>query len=132
VTPPRHHPLRRELAVIFAGGCVGAVLRAALGEAFPVDPGGWPWATLIANLVGAFALGWINTALAAGDIRRPLLGTGLCGALTTFSTLQLELLRMLEGGEAGRAAAYLSVSVVAGLAMVAFASALVRDRSPEP
>jgi CrcB protein len=132
VTPARHHPLRRELAVIFAGGCVGAVLRAALGELFPVDPGDWPWATLIANLAGAFALGWINTALAAGDIRRPLLGTGLCGALTTFSTLQLELLRMLEGGEAGRAAAYLTVSVIAGLAMVAFASALVRDRSPEP
>lgn len=134
--PSRHrNPLvvyRRDLVAIFAGGCVGAVGRAALGEAIPADPGAWPWATLVANLLGAFALGWINTALPAPSIGRPLFGTGLCGALTTFSTLQLELLRMLEAGEGGRAAAYLSVSVVAGLAAMAAATALVRDRSAEP
>jgi CrcB protein len=129
---PRHVlAYRRDLAAIFAGGCVGAVARAALAEAFPADPGQWPWATLIANLLGAFALGWINTVLPPQSVGRPLLGTGLCGALTTFSTLQLELLRMLEAGEGGRAAAYLSVSVVAGLIAVVAATALVRGRSPE-
>jgi CrcB protein len=132
VPPPRHHPLRRELAVIFAGGCVGALLRAALGEAIGGDPAMWPWATLTANLLGAFALGWINTVLTADDIGRPLLGTGICGALTTFSTLQLELLRMLERGDGGEAAAYLGVSVVAGLAAVTVATSLARSRSQEP
>jgi CrcB protein len=111
---------------------VGAVARVALAEALPADPGAWPWATLVANLLGAFALGWINTVLPPASAGRPLLGTGFCGALTTFSAMQLELLRMLEAGEGARAAAYLSLSVVAGVVAVTVATALVRRRSPEP
>ena len=123
---------RRELVAIFLGGCAGALLRALLIEAFPVDPGQWPWATVIANLVGAFALGVISTLLPPSAYGRPLLGTGFCGALTTFSTLQLELLRMLERGEEGLALVYASVSIVAGLLAVIAGTALVRGRSEEP
>jgi CrcB protein len=115
---------RRELAAIFAGGVIGAVGRAALVELFPVEPGEWPWATFIANLVGAFALGYFATRLQErlplSAYRRPLLGTGLCGALTTFSTMQIELVRMLEAGDVSLASAYASLSIAAG-----FASALV-------
>jgi CrcB protein len=129
--PQRHGDpsvLRRDLLAIFIGGCVGALCRAALIEAFPVDPGEWPWATLIANVAGAFALGWVNTSLGPATLGRPLLGTGFCGAMTTFSALQLEVLRMLEEGEAPMAAAYLGVSVILGLAAAVAATALVRGR----
>jgi fluoride exporter len=58
--------------------------------------------------------------------RRPLLGTGICGGLTTFSTFQLELLRMLDRGEPLLALAYAGGSIAAGFAGVALGTALVR------
>jgi CrcB protein len=121
---------RRELAAIFAGGFLGAVARASLGEALPYTAGAWPWATFTVNLLGAFALGWFTTRLQErlplSSYRRPFLGTGLCGALTTFSTMQVELLDRLDAGDAGLALAYAAVSVVAGFVAVAVATNLVR------
>jgi fluoride exporter len=121
---------RRELAAVFGGGFAGALARAGLAEAVPHDAGQWPWATFVVNIVGAFALGYFVTRLQErlplSAYRRPLLGTGLCGALTTFSTVQLELLRMLDGGHLALALAYAAVSVAAGLAAVALATNLVR------
>lgn len=105
---------RRELGAIFLGGAVGALLRAGLAEALP-DPGvGWPWATFLVNVCGTALLGYWFTALPRGSYRRPLLTTGFCGALTTFSTVQLELLEMLDAGRLGLASLYLAVSVAAG------------------
>jgi CrcB protein len=84
--------------------------------------GAWPWATFIVNLVGAALLGWFVTRLGErlppATYRRPFLGTGICGALTTFSTLQLELFRMLEGGYVGLAVAYAAATIVCGFACV--------------
>jgi fluoride exporter len=117
---------RRQLTAVFAGGCAGAVLRYGLSEALPAAPGAWPWATLMANLAGAFAIGWAVVRLPAASARAHLLGPGLCGALTTFSTLQLELLRMLDRDELGLAAAYATVSIAAGLAAVLAGSATAR------
>lgn len=120
----------RELAAIFAGGFAGAIARAELVEALPAAPGSWPWATFIANVVGAFLLGYLTTRLQerlpVSAYRRPLLGTGLCGAFTTFSTMQLELLRMLEADRLGIAVAYAVASVTAGFFMVLLATNLVR------
>ncbi|MEA2194635.1 MAG: fluoride exporter [Solirubrobacteraceae bacterium] len=124
------HLDRRELAAIFAGGFAGAVARFELAEALPADTGAWPWATFVVNVAGAFALGYFTTRLQErlplSAYRRPLLGTGLCGALTTFSTMQVELLQMLDGGLLALAAAYALVSVAAGFAAVAVATNLVR------
>lgn len=120
----------RELAAIFAGGFVGAIARAELVQALPSAAGTWPWATFIANLVGAFLLGYFITRLQerlpVSAYRRPLLGTGLCGGLTTFSAMQLELLRMLDAGRIGLAAAYAVASAAAGFLMVLLATNLVR------
>jgi CrcB protein len=121
---------RRELAAIFAGGFVGAVVRAELAQALPSNAGEWPWATFAVNIIGAFALGYFTTRLQErlplSAYRRPLLGTGFCGGLTTFSTMQVELLKMLDHGDIGLAAAYALVSVIAGFAAVALATNLVR------
>jgi fluoride exporter len=126
-------PLRldaRELAAIFAGGFVGAVARAELVAALPAHLGSWPWATFIANVVGAFLLGYFTTRLQerlpVSAYRRPLLGTGLCGGLTTFSTFQIELLRMLDSGRVGLAVAYALTSLAAGFLAVLLATNLVR------
>ena len=121
---------RRELAAIFAGGVIGALVRLGLVEALPSTPGQWPWATSVANVAGALALGYFTTRLQErlplSAYRRPFLGTGLCGALTTFSTLQLELLQMLDHGEGGLAAGYAAASVAAGLLAIALTTNLVR------
>jgi CrcB protein len=121
---------RRELAANFAGGCVGAMARAELAAALPTAPGSWPWPTFLVNVAGAFMLGYFTTRLQErlplSAYRRPLLGTGFCGGLTTFSTMQVELLRMLDGGRAGLAAAYAAASILLGLAAVTVATNLVR------
>jgi fluoride exporter len=121
---------RRELAAIFAGGFIGAVARALVADALPHDRGAWPWATFLVNIAGAFVLGYVVTRLQErlpqSAYRRPLLGTGFCGALTTFSTMQLELLTMLDAGRGGLALGYASASIAAGLAAVAVATNVVR------
>jgi CrcB protein len=121
---------RRELAAIFLGGFIGAVARLGLVEALPPHPASWPWATFIVNVTGAFALGYLTTRLQErlplSAYRRPFWGTGLCGALTTFSTMQVELLDMLDHGAGGLAAGYAVSSIAAGLVAVAAATNLVR------
>lgn len=121
---------RRELAAIFAGGFVGTVLRAELAVALPTARGAWPWATFIVNIAGAFMLGYFTTRLQErlplSAYRRPLLGTGFCGGLTTFSTMQVELLRMLDASDFALAGAYALTSIVAGFLAVAAATNLVR------
>ena len=120
----------RELAAIFSGGVVGALARAGLAEALPHNSDQWPWSTFIANVCGAFLLGYFATRLQErlplSAYRRPFLGTGVCGALTTFSTMQVELLKMLGGDHYLLAAAYASASVAAGITAVWAATAVTR------
>jgi len=120
----------RELTAIFAGGMLGALARVGLAQGFPHAPAAWPWPTFAANLAGALLLGWTVTQLPPASYRRPFVGIGVCGALTTFSTLQLELLRMLEEGRWALALAYAAASVAGGLVAVRAGIALApRARS---
>lgn len=123
-------PDMRELAAVFAGGVVGAVLRVALLRAGLGAAPSWPWATFAENILGTFLLGYVATRLQErlplSAYRRPLLGTGFCGAFTTFSTMQLELLEMLDAHRYGLAVAYAAASVGAGYASVHLATSLVR------
>lgn len=108
----------------------GALLRAAVVDALPPQAGHWPWATFLVNLAGAFVLGHVTTRLQErlppSAYRRPLLGTGLCGALTTFSTVQVELVLMLDRGAPGLAAAYAAASLAGGFLAMSVATNFVR------
>jgi CrcB protein len=121
-----------RLAAILTGGAVGALLRGGLNEALRHGGSSWPWGTFIANLGGAFLLGWLLTRLAEriAPTRhwRPLLGTGFCGALTTFSTLQVETFTILHNGHAWLGIAYALTSVVAGMAVAVLGVLLARRR----
>ncbi|RUP06008.1 MAG: fluoride efflux transporter CrcB [Mycobacterium sp.] len=123
-------PDYRELAAIFAGGALGSLARAALATLAVPDPARWPWPTFVVNIVGAFLVGYFTTRLLErlplSSYRRPLLGTGLCGGLTTFSTMQVETIKMIEHGHWALAATYTVVSIALGLVAVYLATALVR------
>jgi CrcB protein len=91
----------------------------------------FPWGTFTVNLAGCLTLGLITGAVVAGGASshvQLLLGTGLCGALTTYSTLSYETLRLAEEGAGFFAAANAAASIVAGLGAAftgaAFAQAL--------
>lgn len=116
----------RELAAIFAGGMLGALARVGLAQGFPHAAGAWPWTTFGVNLAGACLLGWAVTRLASASYGRPFVGIGVCGTLTTFATLQLELLRMLDGGYWQLALAYVAASLVGGIAAVRIGIGLAR------
>ena len=121
---------RLELGAIALGGAVGALCRVGLSQAFPPAPGSWPWVTFLINLAGTFALGFLVTYLQRhrplSTLHHPLLATGLCGTFTTFSTMQLEVLRMIDRSHDGLALAYVASSVAGGYLLVSLASALVR------
>jgi CrcB protein len=124
------HLDRREIAAIFLGGMAGSLLRVWLGRTFSTPVGDWPWATFTINVSGSFALAYFATRLQErlplSTYRRPLLGTGLCGAYTTFSTMQVEIVQMIDRHRYGLAGAYALCSVAAGYLAICAATALVR------
>ena len=119
---------RLELAAVGLGGAVGALGRVGLEQAWPSAVGSWPWATFAVNILGAFLLGSLLTGLRHGPVSIPtyrLLGTGFCGALTTFSTMQIELLQMLDRSRYELAIGYVGASVVGGYIAVSSATRLI-------
>ena len=120
----------RELAAIFAGGAAGAIARVLIARHVGSSAPNWPWSTFLINISGTFLLGYFATRLQErlplSRYRRPLLGTGFCGAYTTFSTFQVELLRMIEDGRLWVAVLYAGSSIAAGLVAVTIATAGVR------
>jgi fluoride exporter len=127
---PRTRMRERLLLAIFVGGAAGALLRAGLEQAFPASGHEWPWTTFFVNVLGAALLAYVATRfqerLPPSTYPRPFLGTGLCGALTTFSTLQIEVIKLCRNDHAVIGVSYLVASVIAGLVVVQVATALVR------
>ena len=130
------------LAVIGAGGAIGAAARYGTGLALPTRSAAYPVATFLVNVVGAVILGAI-AALPAGwlpahELTRPAIGTGFCGGLTTFSTMTLEIYQRWAGHTA-LAAAYAAISLVAapvcawaGFSLVRTALNASRERRAPP
>ena len=123
---------RMRTAAILAGGAAGALVRGAVAEALPPDPGQWPWATFSVNVAGALLLAWVTTRLtemvAPTRYWRFLLGTGFSGALTTFSTFQVETIALARDGSAGIAVAYAATSIAVGMVVAAGATVAARRR----
>lgn len=127
-----HDP--RKLAAIYAGGVAGALLRVGLAEAVATAPGSWPWATFTVNMAGALLLGWFFALfrdVPPERLRHPFLATGLCGTLTTFSTMQLELYEMADAGELGLAGLYAAATIAAGYLFLRLGIA-AEQRRPHP
>jgi CrcB protein len=122
----------RLLLAIFAGGCAGALARTGLLELAPTHAGRWPWVTFAVNVAGSLLLGWVATHRSPASRARALIGTGFCGALTTFSTMQLELLEMLDADRTGVAVLYAGGSLAAGLVGVALGARAAPKPAPAP
>jgi fluoride exporter len=105
-----------SLGLVVLGGAVGAVVRYAVSRW--LDRGGVPWGTFAVNALGSFVLGVVLGA--ADPATAALVGTGFCGALTTYSTFALQLVEL----PARRAAAYALGSVATGLVAAAAGLAL--------
>ena len=133
--PPGPRPRRRrpQLVVLVALGCggvVGAVSRYAVSLALPTGTGGFPWGTFAVNVSGSALLGLVLVLLIErfplGRLARPVIGTGVIGAYTTFSTYVVEAVLLVRAGRAPTAVAYVAFSVLAGLLAVWFGMTTAR------
>ena len=108
-----------SLLLVIAGAAVGAPLRYLSDRAIQARHDTvFPWGTLTVNVVGSLILGLLTGAVTAGRASPQLqltVGTGFCGALTTYSTFSYETLRLLEDDARLFAAANVVASIVAGL-----------------
>lgn len=128
------HIRAADVALVAAGGALGTGLRALVAELLPHEPGTWAWSTLVANVVGAFAMGVLLT-LAPGSSetdrrRRLLLGTGVLGGLTTFSTLALDIEVLMRGASTTVATGYLAASTLGVVLACAAGWQLANRRAP--
>ena len=97
------------------GGGIGATLRYLLGS-WLQPQSEFPWLTLIINIAGSFAIGWLWESSATSpwfqSWGRPFLVIGILGGFTTFSAFSLETLRLVESDQLGIAVMYVTASMV--------------------
>jgi CrcB protein len=122
-----------RLVAVMVGGAVGAVARWAVELAIP-SVAGFPLATLVINVSGAFAMGLVGVLLlerlAPTRYLRPLLAIGLLGAYTTFSTMAMEGVRLLDQGRLGLAVGYWVATLLVGQMAGVYGMWLGRLRLP--
>lgn len=122
----------QALLLVAAGGATGAVLRYLLGvQATRVMGHGWPYGTFAANVLGGLAMGvlvgWLALRGGADQERwRLLLGVGVLGGFTTFSSFSLEVALMIERKAWANALGYSLTSVVLSIAALFLGLALMR------
>ena len=116
------NPQTAIVAVVALGGAVGASARYGASLLWPTATGGFPWTTLVVNVIGCAVIGVfmvvITEAWAAHRLVRPFFGTGVLGGFTTFSTYAVDIERLVAKGRAGTGLAYLGVTLLAALAAV--------------
>jgi CrcB protein len=119
---PRIH--WRSVVAVFLGGFFGGLARYGIGLAWPTPAGGFPADIFVINTAGCFALALllvvVSQVLPPTTYLRPALGTGFCGAFTTFSSLAVADDLLLAHSHAGTAISYLVLSLAAGLGATLF------------
>ncbi|MER6831326.1 CrcB family protein [Streptosporangium sp. NPDC000563] len=114
-----HHAV---LAVIAAGGAIGAGARYGAALLWPAAAGSFPWTTLGVNAAGCLLIGVLMVVLTeawtAPTWARPFLATGVLGGFTTFSTYCLDIERLVSADRIGPALGYLAATVIAALVAV--------------
>ena len=117
---PRRWP-PAVVAVVAAGGALGAPARYEMSQLIHVAKDTFPWATFTTNLVGAFVLGCfleiVLERLPPTRYLRPFFAIGFLGAFTTFSTMAVETVTLVKDGDAVLGIGYLFASIAAGLAV---------------
>jgi len=120
-------------AAIALGGACGASTRYGLAQLVPRTAGGFPWATLLANVLGCLLIGMLMVAVTevwtAPPLVRPFLGVGVLGGFTTFSTFAVESQALALEGAAGTALLYVALTPALALVAVATGTALARTVS---
>jgi fluoride exporter len=118
------------LAAVAVGGIVGAEARYGLGVALPHDPDRWPWSTLLVNASGCLLIGVLLVVLLEltrpHPLLRPLLGVGVLGGYTTFSTYAVDVLALAQAGRPALAVGYFLLTPVLALAAVAAGATATR------
>ena len=122
----------QSVLIVALGGAAGAASRHIVGMwAMRLMGTGFPWGTLAVNIAGSFAMGVLIEMLAlrlqASNELRLLIATGFLGGFTTFSAFSLDAVTLWERGEAGLAAGYILVSVVASIGALFLGLSLVRS-----
>ncbi|MBQ0863004.1 fluoride efflux transporter CrcB [Streptomyces smyrnaeus] len=116
--------------LVIAGAAVGAPLRYLTDRAVQARHDAlFPWGTFVVNIAGSLLLGLVSGAALAGAASSSvqlLLGTGLCGALSTYSTFSYETLRLAEQGAARYALLNVAASVSVGLGAACAGVAVAR------
>ncbi|MBU2980268.1 fluoride efflux transporter CrcB [Lentibacter algarum] len=118
-----------SLLQVALGGALGASGRYLVNMgAMRLMGAGFPWATLVVNVVGSLAMGVLVVVLAhkGGTRLAPLLMTGLLGGFTTFSAFSLDAVTLYERGQVSTAALYVGASVILSLAGLAGGMMLAR------
>lgn len=119
-----------SVLVVFGGGFFGGLVRYTVGLVWPAPAGAFPWGIFLVNIAGAFILSLllvlVRDVLPPTTYLRPALGTGFCGALTTFSSVTTAVDELVAHAAPGVALAYLVASLAAGLAVVFLGVALGR------
>ncbi|MEW1890002.1 MULTISPECIES: fluoride efflux transporter CrcB [unclassified Streptomyces] len=116
------NPQTAVVAVVALGGATGACARYGAGLLWPTAAGGFPWTTLVVNVVGCAVIGVfmvvISEVWAAHRLVRPFFGTGVLGGFTTFSTYAVDIEQLVSKDRAGTGLVYLGVTLLAALAAV--------------
>jgi CrcB protein len=128
--PARWHGQAPVVAVVAAGGGVGAAARYGASLLWPTAAAGFPWTTFWVNVAGCFVIGLLMVVITEGRpvhrLVRPFFGTGVLGGFTTFSTYAVDIQRLMEEGRPGTALAYLAATLLAALTAVWLATATAR------
>ena len=123
--------LLSDVALVALGGGVGSLLRWGVGKLVP-GSGGIPWSTIIINITGAFAIGYLSVLFSVewhdryGSFLKSAILTGVLGGYTTFSTMELDTVKMFRAGNAVKAAFCIIGQLALGVAVAGLGAELAR------